>query len=136
MTVAKAMIDRYPGTLNVDGVALALTIDALHDCAESCTADADADLREQHVTDLVKCIRLCMDCADVCETTARVITRQTEFDPNAVAPLLEACATLCRVCGDECERHASLHLHCRLCAEVSRRCEQACRDLLAAIAQE
>ena len=130
-TVARAMIDSYPGVLKVDATAVAATLDALHDCIQACTADADADLREQHVADLVKCIRLCLDCADVCTTTARVLTRQTEFDLNATAPLVEACATMCRISGDECERHAHQHNHCRLCAEVSRRCEQECRDLLA-----
>jgi len=92
-----------------------------------------ADLRERHVANLVKCIRMCLDCADVCATTATVITRQTEFDPNAIAPLLAACATMCKVSGDECQRHAHLHEHCRLCAEACRRCERACRELLAAI---
>src|SRR5207247_8457955 len=29
-------------------------------------ADADDDLSEQNVAELVKCIRLCLDCADVC----------------------------------------------------------------------
>jgi hypothetical protein len=133
-TVARAMIGHYPVMLKVDAAALAATIDALQDCAQTCTADADADLSEQHLANLVRCVRLCMDCADICATTARVMTRQTEFDPDAVAPLLEACATMCRVSGDECERHAHLHAHCRLCAEVCRRGEQACRDLLAAIA--
>ena len=130
MTYARQMLDSYPGVLKVDAAMLAATIDALHDCVQSCTADADADLSEHHLADLVKCIRLCLDCADVCATTLSVITRQTEFDSNAVAPLLAACATMCKISGDECERHAHLHEHCRLCAEASRRCEQACRQLL------
>ena len=100
---------------------------------QSCTSDADADLSEQHLADLVKCIRLCLDCADVCAATLNVITRQTAFDSTAVKPLLDACANICKVSGDECERHAHLHEHCRLCAETSRRCEQACRELLAAL---
>jgi Domain of Unknown Function (DUF326) len=133
-TVARAMLDSYPGVLKLDAAPLAATIDALHECVQTCTADADDDLREQNVANLVKCIRLCRDCADVCATTTSVITRQTEFDPTAIAPLLQACATMCRVSGDECERHAHMHAHCRICAEVSRRCEQACRDLLAAMA--
>src|SRR5216683_3139348 len=27
-----------------------------------------------------RCITLCVDCADICETTARVVSRTTEFD--------------------------------------------------------
>jgi hypothetical protein len=111
---------------------LAATIDALNECFQACTADADDDLGEQHVPELVKCIRLCLDCADVCAATISVTSRQTEYDPNVTRPLLEACATACKICGDECEQHAQMHEHCRVCAEACRRCEQACRELLAA----
>jgi uncharacterized protein DUF326 len=132
MSYARQMLDSYPRELNVDTGMLAATIDALNDCAQACTADADDDLSEQHVSDLVKCIRLCLDCADVCTATVRVTSRQTEYDPNVTRPLLEACAVICKSCGDECERHAQIHEHCRACAEACRRCEQACRELLAA----
>jgi hypothetical protein len=91
------------------------------------------DLSEQHVPDLVKCIRLCLDCADVCAATVGVTSRQAEYDSNVTKPLLEACVAICKSCGDECERHAQMHEHCRVCAEACRRCEQACRELLAAM---
>jgi hypothetical protein len=133
MSYARQMLDSYPRALNVDTGMLAATIDALNDCAQACTADADDDLSEQHVPDLVKCIRLCLDCADVCTATVRVTSRQTDYDPNVTRPLLEACAVICKSCGDECERHAQIHEHCRACAEACRRCEQACRELLAAM---
>jgi hypothetical protein len=133
MSYARQMLDSYPGGLNVEAGALATTIDALNDCGQACTADADADLREQHLADLVKCIRLCLDCADVCATTSNVTSRQTEYDPNVTRPLLAACVATCKSCGDECERHAQMHEHCRVCRDACRRCEQACRDLLAAL---
>jgi len=82
---------------------------------------------------MVTCIRLCLDCADVCTATAAVISRQAEYDANAGRPLLEACVAICKSCGDECERHAQMHEHCRVCAEACRRCEQACRKLLGAL---
>jgi uncharacterized membrane protein len=133
MSYAGQMLDAYPRDFNVDARLLTTTIDALIECAQACTADADDDLSEQNLGELVKCIRLCMDCADVCDATVRVISRQTEYDANVTRPLLEACAAVCRSCGDECERHAQMHEHCRVCAESCRRCEQACRDLLAAM---
>ncbi|WP_336711342.1 four-helix bundle copper-binding protein [Arthrobacter sp. USHLN218] len=43
------------------------------------------------------------------------------------------CAQTCTACAEDCESHASMHGHCRLCAEACRRCEQACSDLLAAL---
>jgi hypothetical protein len=133
MSYAKQMLDTYPRHFNLDADLLAGAIDALADCAQACTADADDDLSEQNVAELVKCIRLCLDCADVCAATVGVISRQTEYDANVTRPLLEACVAACRSCGDECQRHAGMHEHCRVCAEACRRCEQACSQLLAAI---
>jgi hypothetical protein len=133
MSDAMQMLDAYPRAVNVDTGVLAATIDALNDCAQACTADADSDLSEQHLPELVTCIRLCLDCADICAATVRVTSRQTEDDASLAKPLLQACAAACKSCGDECERHAQMHKHCRVCAEVCRRCEQACRELLAAM---
>ena len=106
MSYAKPLLDTYPRTVNVDAGVLAGTIDALNDCAQACTADADDDLSEQNLTEMVKCIRLCLDCADVCTATVRVTSRQTDYDANVSKPLLEACVAACKSCGDECERHA------------------------------
>ena len=133
MSYARQVLDTYLGTFPVDAGVLAATIDAVTDCAQACTVDVDADLSEQNVTEMVKCIRLCLDCADVCTATAGVISRQADYDANVAKPLLEACAAICKSCGDECERHARMHEHCRVCAEACRRCEQACRELLDAM---
>jgi hypothetical protein len=133
MSYGLQLLDAYPRTFNVESGVLASTIDALNDCAQACTADADDDLSEQDVAEMVKCIRLCMDCADVCQAMVGVISRQTEYDANVTRPLLEACAATCKSCGDECERHANMHEHCRITAMACRRGEQACRELLAAM---
>ena len=125
------LLDSYPRTAAVDTDAVASTVDALNDCAEACTADADADLSEQQLLELVKCIRLCQDCADVCSATRNIVSRQTDYDSGVTRPLLEACIRICKSCGDECEQHAQKHAHCRVCLEACRRCEQACRELLA-----
>jgi len=133
MSYAKQMLDSYSRTIKVDKGVLAATIDALNDCAQACTADVDADLGEQDVSEMVKCIRLCLDCADICAATVAHTSRLTEYDSRITKLLLEACAATCKSCGDECERHAKMHEHCRVCAEACRRCERACRELLGAI---
>ena len=133
MSYAEQMLDSYPRAFKVDARVLAGTIDAMSDCAQACAADADADLSEQNLSEMVKCIRLCLDCADVCAATIGVTSRQTEYDANVTKPLLEACVAVCKSCGDECETHAQIHEHCRVCAEACRRCEQACRELLNAM---
>ena len=133
MSYARQMLDTYPGTFGVDAAVLAAAIDALSDCAQACTADGDADLSEQNVTEMVKCIRLCLDCFDVCTATLGMTSRQADYDANLTKPLLQACVAICKSCGDECERHAQHYQHCRVCEQACRRCEQACRELLDAL---
>jgi hypothetical protein len=133
MSYARQMLDTYPRALTLDASVLASAIDAITDCAQACIADTDADLGEQNITEMVSCIRLCLDCADVCTATAGVTSRPAGYDADVTKPLLEACVAICKSCGEECERHARMHEHCRVCAEACRRCEQACRELLDAL---
>jgi uncharacterized membrane protein len=133
MSYASQMLGTYPRAFSADADVLAATIDALIDCAQACVADTAADLSEQNVTEMIKCIRLCLDCADICTAAAAVVSRQTTYDANVTRRLLEACVAICKGCGDECERHAHMHDHCRVCAETCRRCEQACLELLNAM---
>jgi Domain of Unknown Function (DUF326) len=130
MSYARQMLDTYPTALDVDEGVLAAAIDAITECAQACIADTDADLSERDVAEMVRCIRLCLNCADVCAAAAGVTSRPADYDADVTKPLLEACVAICRSCGDECERHARMHEHCRVCAEACRRCEQACRELL------
>ena len=132
-TTTMPMLETYPQSINLDRQKLAATIDALIACGQACTACADACLSEEMVADLTKCIRTNLDCADICATTARVLSRHTGYDANISRTLLEACIMACKSCGDECARHAEHHDHCRICADACHHCEQACRDLLASM---
>jgi hypothetical protein len=82
MASAKQMLDTYPRSFNVDAQVLAACIEACFDCGQTCRACADACLSEENVADLAKCIRLDLDCADVCVATGKVLSRQTEYDAN------------------------------------------------------
>jgi ferredoxin len=86
MSYARQMLDTYSRTFNVDADLLAAAIDALNDCAQACNADNAADLSEQNIIEMVTCIRLCLDCVDVCTATARVIGRQKEYDDSLTRP--------------------------------------------------
>jgi uncharacterized membrane protein len=112
---------------------LARCIEQCFACALTCTSCADACLAEERVRELVRCIRLDLDCADMCEATGRLLTRQTSSEPQLTRNMLGVCAQACRTCAEECERHAQHHEHCRVCAEACRRCEQACEDLLSSL---
>jgi hypothetical protein len=129
----KPMLETYPQAINLDRAKLAGAIDALIACSEACTACADACLSETALADLTKCIRTNLDCADICATTARVLSRHTGYDANLSRALLEACMVACRACGDECGRHAHMHEHCRVCATACQEAERTCRDLLDAM---
>ncbi|MEU4365156.1 four-helix bundle copper-binding protein [Promicromonospora sp. NPDC023987] len=127
------MLETYPKSMNLDRTLLASAIESIVECSQACTACADACLSEEMVADLRKCVRTNMDCADVCDATARVLSRHTGYDANISRALLEACIAACKACGDECEQHASMHEHCRVCGEACRACETACRELLSTI---
>jgi Domain of Unknown Function (DUF326) len=132
MSYARQMLDTFSRTVNAGADVLAAAIDAMTDCAQACTADNAADLGEQNLADMVRCIRLCLDCTDICTAAAGVTSRLVSYDPSVLRPLLESCVAICRSCGDECERHAEMP-HCRVCAVACRRCEQACLELLTAL---
>jgi hypothetical protein len=135
MSYADAMARAWPGKTTIDRDALIACIDACNDCAQACTACADACLAEAEVQTLIRCIRLDLDCADICAATMRVLTRQTAFDATVARSLLQACAIVCKTCGDECEHHAAHGMeHCRICADACHRCEQACQRMLSALA--
>lgn len=130
MSYARQMLDTNPSSSKFDAAALIECIEACLECAQACTACADACLGEEMVAELRRCIRLDLDCADVCATTGRVLSRQTAYNATVTEALLRACATACQACGEECQSHAGMHEHCRICAEACRRCEQACQALL------
>jgi hypothetical protein len=131
MTHAQEMLASSPSLIHgVDVALLAEAAGAAFDCAQTCTACANACLGEPMVQDLVRCIRLNLHCADLCDTTGRLISRQE--NPEVARAILKACVLVCHLCAEECARHASME-HCRVCAEACRHCEQVCQRLLAAL---
>jgi hypothetical protein len=109
-------------------------LEALATCAATCTSCADACLGEREgLEHLRRCISTNLDCADVCGATARVLMRQTETPNELVHAQLHACVLACQLCADECEQHATMHDHCRICAEACRHCQERCNFLLGEI---
>ena len=133
MSYASHMLSTLQRNNSVSADALVAAIDALSDCSQACSADTSADLHEQDLAEMVTCIRLCLDCTDICDATLAILSRMTEPDREVTRPLLESCIAICDSCGAECERHAKMHEHCRVCGEACRRCERACKELLTAI---
>jgi hypothetical protein len=136
VSYAREMIDAAPYATGLDAGDLAAAIDACGDCVQACTACAAADVAEDDVKEMRRCIGLCSDCADVCAATVRVLSRDLRYDPPMVQRLLQACVRACATCAEECAKHAPHHRHCAICLEACRACEQACRTLLDAEALE
>lgn len=130
----RAMLQTHPlaaqSSSNLD--ILTECLEACFECEAICTSCADACLSEtEHAEHLRHCIRLNLDCADICATTGRVAMRRTQPDTAVMSAQLQACMAACRACGDECEAHAKMGMqHCEICAAACRRCEAACQALL------
>ena len=132
-TASKEILESHPAPAQLDRDLLARCIDECLACLQTCTACADADLAEDDIAEMRRCIRLCLDCADVCDATLRLLSRQTDYDPATTRAQVAASWEACAICARECERHAEHHEHCRICAEVCRRCEHSCSAVLDAI---
>lgn len=134
-SITERMLGAHPQPVTgIDAALLVACLDACRQCTEACTICADACLAEETVADLVTCIRLDLDCADVCSATAAVLSRRAGgVDTGVLRALLEACAAACRACAEECESHASMHDHCAVSAEACRRCASACETLRATL---
>ena len=99
-------------------------------CAQTCTACADACLAEDAADDLVECIRLNLDCADLCHAAGQIATRRAGDHDGALAVALQACAEACAMCAGMCELYAHRMEHCRICALHCQTCEEACLEAL------
>ncbi len=132
-TLSREVLEAHPWPARIDRDVLARCIDECLSCEQSCTGCADASLAEEDVIDMRRSIRLCLDCADICAATGRLLTRQTEYNASTARAQVSSCREMCATCAEECARHAEHHEHCRICAEECRRCVDACSAMLDAI---
>ncbi|MCW2607250.1 MAG: hypothetical protein JWO60_1943 [Frankiales bacterium] len=130
MTTAQ-IIGSAPQTLTVDAALIAAAIDAANQCAVVCSACASACLSEGG--DMATCVRDDLDCADICTTTARVLSRLNRSDKQLTLSLLATCIEACVECSGSCAPHAEHHEHCRLCAQACGAAEQALQALVDAL---
>lgn len=126
------IMQTHPGTTSPVSTALVQCIEACFDCAQTTVACADACLAEPHVGELVQCIRINLECSDICTATGRLLSRRLPSDQLIWDRQIEAAAVTARLCAEECEMHMARHEHCRVCADACRKCERACNALLAA----
>lgn len=132
MTYTREMLDSVAGGTVLGAAEVAAAIDACLTCEQTCTTCANACLAEDDFAAMRDCIALDQSCADVCSTTARILSRPFGADHLLLHPLLAACVRACSSCAEECARHADHHRHCAICAQACRACLHACATLLEA----
>src|SRR5450830_803036 len=89
---------------------------ACNECMAACLECAITCLKEDDPKAMVHCLKLDMECADVCRLAAASIARGDDH-LNAVCTL---CAQVCHACAAECAKHPMQH--CKHCAESCQRC--------------
>lgn len=70
-------------------------------------------------------IRLLMDCAQICTTTADYMGRGSSFHDRTCS----LCSEICRLCAESCEQVAGDDQMVKQCAELCRRCAGSCEHM-------
>jgi hypothetical protein len=74
-------------------------------------------------------IGLLMDCAQICETSAKFLQHQSHFHTRTC----DVCSEVCDACGKSCEEMAGGDRTMLMCAEICRKCAQSCHAMEGAI---
>jgi hypothetical protein len=100
-------------------------IELCQDCQALCTRTIQhcLNLGERHAAP--DHIRLLLDCAQICETTAHYLLRDSSFHDR----MCGLCADVCRQCGASCMRIAGDDQILKQCAEMCRRCADSCEGM-------
>ncbi len=73
-------------------------------------------------------VRLLIDCAEICRTSADFMIRGSELHPHTC----RACAVVCHRCAEACDRMGD-DPHMAACVEACRRCAETCREMSAGL---
>jgi hypothetical protein len=71
-------------------------------------------------------IRLLIDCAEICQTSANFMLRNSPQHGITCA----ACAEICERCAVECERFPD-DMQMAACARMCRKCAESCKEMAA-----
>lgn len=69
-------------------------------------------------------IRLLLDCAEICQTSANFMLRSSDLHGRTCG----VCAEVCERCADDCERFTDDPMM-QECAQACRRCAASCREM-------
>jgi hypothetical protein len=103
-------------------------IEACNVCEFACLSCAEASLAEVSLAKLGRCVRLALDCAEICLATRTLVSEALLCAPRLVQAQLEICARLCAACEAECRQQGAAHDYFGVCARACARCESLCRE--------
>jgi hypothetical protein len=110
---------------------LAAFVDSALACAQACTSCASIGIAGPDAVDLADCIGVCLDCADLCAVTARILSRPlADARRGSLVALVQACAGLCELSARQCFRHEVHHQASAQCMTACRACLEAAERLL------
>jgi hypothetical protein len=95
------------------------SLDCYHACTESigmCLQMGGEHAAPEH-------IRLMRDCAQICNTSAEFMMRNSEFHGQ----VCEICADICDRCAESCGKFDDKFM--KECAEACRKCAESCRKM-------
>ena len=103
-------------------------IENCSNCQRTCLETAARHFRGEHTPKLEEAhVRLLLDCAQICSTSADFMMRGSDMHGHTCG----ACAAICDRCADECDRMGE-DPYMAACAEICRRCAESCREMAAA----
>jgi len=104
-------------------------VDSLEKCDAACNNCAISSLDEDDRKPMSDCIKLSLECADVCHLALRLLAR----DSTHAVSTVKLCMTICGECATECEKFE--YDQCRLSARACRRSEKQCSIYLEHVAE-
>ena len=99
-------------------------IELCSDCHKACLQTIPYCLQQGGPHAEPNHVRLMMDCAEICQTSANFMLRGSDLHPHICA----VCADVCDRCAADCDRMAD-DTRMAACAEMCRRCADACRRM-------
>ncbi|MBD1922482.1 four-helix bundle copper-binding protein [Funiculus sociatus GB2-A5] len=69
-------------------------------------------------------IRLMLDCAEICQTSANFMLRGSDLHTRTCG----ICAEICQRCAENCDRMSD-DAQMKECADMCRRCAESCRQM-------
>ena len=97
-------------------------IDECQNCHDSCaeTVTHCLEMGGEHAE--ASHIRLLLDCAEICQTSANFMLRTSDFHAQTCG----VCADVCEACARDCERFEDDQMM-QQCAETCRSCASSCQ---------